>query len=140
MNDQIQVRSEELRRVNAHLHSILGGLRAAVVVLDAELEVEIWSEKAQELWGLRAGEVRGQPFLGLDIGLPVESLRTPIRDTLAHGRPHGVQVTLDGVNRRGRPVICEITCTPLIVGPGPAGVILLMEEVPGDTAAKPPQG
>jgi two-component system, chemotaxis family, CheB/CheR fusion protein len=140
MNDQIQVRSEELRRVNAHLHSILGSLRSAVVVLNAELEVEVWSEKAQELWGLREGEVQGQPFLGLDIGLPVESLRGPLQDTLAHGRPHGLQVTLDGVNRRGRPLACEITCTPLIVGPGPAGVILLMEEVPEDTAAAPSQG
>jgi two-component system CheB/CheR fusion protein len=140
MNDQIQVRSEELRRVNAHLHSILGGLRAAVVVLDAELKVEIWSGKAQELWGLRGGEVQGQPFLGLDIGLPVESLRAPIQDTLANGRPHGVQVMLDGVNRRGRPIACEITCTPLTIGPGPAGVILLMEEVPGGTAVEPSQG
>jgi len=140
MNDQIQVRSEELRRVNAYLHSILGGLRAAVVVLDAELKVEVWSGKAQELWGLRGGEVQGQPFLGLDIGLPVESLRTPILDTLANGRPHGVQVTLDGVNRRGRSLTCEITCTPLIVGPGPAGVILLMEEVPGGMAAEPSPG
>ncbi|MFL6231645.1 MAG: CheR family methyltransferase, partial [Thermoanaerobaculia bacterium] len=140
MNDQIQARSEELRRVNAHLHSILGSLRAAVVVLNAELEVEVWSEKAQELWGLRDGEVQGQPFLGLDIGLPVESLRDPIRDTLANGRAHGIQVTLDGVNRRGRPLTCMITCTPLIVGPGPAGVILLMEEMPGGTAAEPPQG
>ncbi len=140
MNDQIQVRSEELRRVNAHLHSILGSLRAAVVVLNAELEVEVWSEKAQELWGLRGGEVQGQPFLELDIGLPVESLRAPIRDTLVNGRPHGVQVTLDGVNRRGRPLACEITCTPLIIGPAPAGVILLMEEVPGGTAAEPSPG
>jgi len=140
MNDQIQVRSEELRRVNAHLHSILGSLRSAVVVLNAELKVEVWSEKAQELWGLRGGEVQGQPFLGLDIGLPVESLRDPIRDTLVSGRPHGIQVTLDGVNRRGRPLTCEITCTPLIDGPAPAGVILLMEEVPGGTAAEPSQG
>jgi two-component system, chemotaxis family, CheB/CheR fusion protein len=140
MNDQIQVRSEELRRVNAHLHSILGSLRAAVVVLNSSLDVEVWSEKAQELWGLRDGEVQGQPFLGLDIGLPVESLRAPIRDTLANGRAHGIQVTLDGVNRRGRPLTCKITCTPLIVGPGPAGVILLMEEVPGGAAAEPPQG
>jgi two-component system CheB/CheR fusion protein len=140
MNDQVQVRSQDLRRVNTHLHSILGSLRAAVVVLNAELKVEVWSEKAQELWGLRGGEVQGQPFLGLDIGLPVESLRDPIRDTLASGRPYGVQVTLDGVNRRGRPLTCEITCTPLIDGPGPAGVILLMEEVAGGTAAEPVQG
>jgi two-component system CheB/CheR fusion protein len=128
MNDQIQLRSDELRHVNTHLHSILGSLRAAVVVLNAELLVEIWSDKAQELWGLRGDEVQGQPFLSLDIGLPIQSLAQPIRDCLDSG-PNGTGMLLDGVNRRGRHIRCQVTCTRLGEGPGPAeGVILLMEE------------
>jgi len=128
MNDQMLQRSDELRHVNVHLHSILGSLRAAVVVLNAELVVEIWSDKAQELWGLRGDEVQGQPFLSLDIGLPIQNLAQPIRDCLDIG-PAGSTVLLDGVNRRGRPIRCQVTCTRLGEGPGPAdGVILLMEE------------
>jgi len=130
MNDQLQQRSDDFRHVNTHLHSILGSLRAAVVVLNADLVVEIWSDKAQELWGLRAEEVQGQPFLSLDIGLPVEGVAQPIHDCLESG-PNGNVVLLDGVNRRGRPIRCEVTCTRLGEGPGPAdGVILLMEEAP----------
>jgi two-component system CheB/CheR fusion protein len=128
LNDQIQVRSEELRRVNTYLHSILASLRAAVVVLNGDLEVEVWSEKAQELWGLRHDEVQGQPFLSLDIGLPVERLREPILQGLNYG-PRGAEVLLDGINRRGRPIRCRITCTRLNNGQGSPGAILLMEEV-----------
>jgi two-component system CheB/CheR fusion protein len=136
MNDQIQNRSEELDRVNSHLRSILGSLRAAVVVLNSRLEVEIWSDKAQELWGLREDEVRGQPLLSLDIGLPVEQLEQPIRSCLDSG-PSGTELVLDSVNRRGKPVRCQIACTRLGNGIGPAGVILLMEEVSTEAGAAP---
>jgi len=128
MNDQIQQRSDELRHVNVHLHSILGSLRAAVVVLSPDLKVELWSDKAHDLWGLRGDEVQGQPFLSLDIGLPIQNLAQPIRDCLDSG-PNGTTVLLDGVNRRGRSIRCQVSCTRLGEGPGPAdGIILLMEE------------
>jgi two-component system CheB/CheR fusion protein len=135
MNDQLQQRSDDFRHVNTHLHSILGSLRAAVVVLNTDLVVEIWSDKAQELWGLRGEEAQGKPFLSLDIGLPVESLAQPIRDCLDSG-PRGTGILLDGVNRRGRPIHCQVTCTRLGEGPGPVnGVILLMEEAPAGAPA-----
>jgi len=77
---------------------------------------------------LRGDEVVGQPFLSLDIGLPVEELREPIRQSL-DGSPQGTETILDGVNRRGRPIRCRVTCTRLDNGPAAAGVIVLMEEI-----------
>ena len=127
VNDQIYQSSEELDRVNTHLHSILSGLRSAIIVLNPRLEVEVWSDKAQELWGLRTDEVQGKPFFQLDIGLPVEQLRNPIRRCLDSG-PGGTELTLDGVNRRGRPLRCQVVCTRLGEDGAPAGVILLMDE------------
>jgi two-component system CheB/CheR fusion protein len=135
MNDQIQQRSDELRHVNTHLHSILGSLRAAVVVLNPALEVEVWSEKAQELWGLRAGEVQGQPFLNLDIGLPVDELRQPILACM-NGGPPTAERLLDGVNRRGRALRCQVTVARLNGGTDD-GLLLLMEEVAGESAPLP---
>jgi len=135
MNDQIQQRSDELRHVNTHLHSILGSLRAAVVVLNPTLEVEVWSDKAQELWGLRADEVQGQPFLELDIGLPVDALRQPILACM-NGGPRTAEVLLDGVNRRGRALRCQVTCTRLNGG-ADDGLLLLMEEATGESAPLP---
>ena len=128
MNDQLEERSHDLRRANVYLHSILSGLRAAVVVLGRNLEVEVWSDKAQELWGVRADEVQGKPFLSLDIGLPLERLREPILQCMNSG-PRGTEVVLAGVNRRGRSFRCQVACTRLGEGKDPTGVILLMEEI-----------
>src|SRR5258706_6190724 len=94
INDQLQDRSEELDRVNVYLRSLLASLRSAVVVLDQDLRVEIWSDKAQELWGLRGDEVQGKAFFELDIGLPVDQLRQPLLDCLDSG-PRGTELLLD---------------------------------------------
>src|SRR5262245_26350526 len=64
---ELRQRSEDLNHVNALLKSILGGLRAAVAVVDRDLRVMLWNERAEDLWGLRADEVQGRHFLNLDI-------------------------------------------------------------------------
>ena len=79
---------------------------------------------------MRASEVQGRHLMNLDIGLPVEQLRQPIRAVLA-GETERAELTLDCRNRRGRPVRCPIRCTQLSGANGETlGVILLMEEVP----------
>jgi two-component system, chemotaxis family, CheB/CheR fusion protein len=127
MNDQIQQRSEELNQVNLYLESILASLPSASAVLDRGLQVKIWSQKAEDLWGAREGEVRQQSFLDLDIGIPVRQLRESLHDCLAG--PSVVEVDLDGVNRRGRPIRCRVQGTPLVGPAGVEGIILLMDEL-----------
>ncbi len=73
INEELHQRSDELNEVNAYLEAILTSLRGGVVVLDRELLVRIWNRQSEELWGLRADEVRGKNFLNLDIGLPGRS-------------------------------------------------------------------
>jgi len=137
LNDQVHQRSEDLDQANGYLRSILAGLRAAVVVLTTDLRVEIWSDKAQELWGLRSEEVQGQPFLDLDIGLPVRDLRGSILDCLENGS-HFHEILLEGINRRGRSIRCRIACTPLVSqNRRPTGVILLMEDTAQPTNSSP---
>jgi two-component system CheB/CheR fusion protein len=128
MNDELRQRSEELNHVNSFLQSILSGFQGSVVVLDKDLTILVWSHRAEETWGLRGEEVQGKQFLNLDIGLPVMELRQPIRECL-NGSPNKM-VTLDAVNRRGKPIHCEVTCTPLSGDgdDGPRGVILMMED------------
>ena len=137
LNEQVHQRSDELDLANGYLRSILAGLRAAVVVLSTDLRIEIWSDKAQELWGLRSDEVHGQPFLSLDIGLPVQELRKPILDCAENGS-HFHEILAEGINRRGRPIKCRVTCTPLgNNGRRPTGVILLMEDAAQPTNSSP---
>ena len=124
----------ELTAATAFLEAILANIPAGVIVVDRNLKVEMWSSRAQDLWGARADEVEGRNLLTLDIGLPVERLRECI-DACLTTRSALEELTLDAVNRRGKAIRCKISCTPL---EGPAGdireVILFTEEV-GEVAS-----
>jgi len=129
-NTELRLRSDELNTANAFLASILTGLEMAVVVVDPKLQVLAWNHRAEDLWGLRANEVQGRHLMNLDIGLPVEQLRQPVRSVLA-AETERVELTLECRNRRGKAIRCPVRCTPLIAGTGEVlGAILLMEEVP----------
>jgi two-component system, chemotaxis family, CheB/CheR fusion protein len=129
INDELRQRTADLDRANAFLNSILTSLQAGVIVVDYQFNILSWNEEAENLWGLRADEVRGQSILGLDIGLPVEQLREPIRNCIAGSETHQ-EIILEAINRRGRNIQCRISYNPLIGSSRERlGVILLMEEV-----------
>ena len=128
INQELRLRGEELNRVNSFLESILTSLRAGVVVLDLGLQILIWNRRSEELWGLRADEVFLRHLMSLDIGLPLELLKQPMRAIIA-GESESYEILLDATNRRGRAIQCQVVCTPLIsTGAQVQGVILLMEE------------
>jgi two-component system CheB/CheR fusion protein len=129
MNDEMSQRSEELNQVNSFLESILTGLRGGVIVLDADLNVKVWNQKSADLWGLRASEVEGHNFLGLDIGLPVDQLKKPARDVLS-GEVESLNIPLSATNRRGRHININVTVSPLLTAQKEIrGIILVMEQV-----------
>jgi len=128
VNEELRTRSEELNHLNSFFESVLGSLRAAAIVVNKNLDVLIWNERAHDLWGLRSDEVQGKSLLNLDIGLPVRELRDVIRPVLAGEAEHR-EVQLDAVNRRGKSIKCRVTCAPLLSGKEREGVILLMDEV-----------
>jgi two-component system CheB/CheR fusion protein len=128
INNELRERSAEVTELNQFLESILGSLKSAVVVLGPEMEIRAWNRQAEELWGLRADEVIGSHFLNLDIGFPVEKLRTPIRSCLS-GRADRSQVVQSAVNRRGRQIECVVDISALKAAEGSKGVILMMDAV-----------
>jgi two-component system, chemotaxis family, CheB/CheR fusion protein len=132
MNEELRDRSEDLNRANGFLESILTGVRSGVVVLDRELHVIAWNYRAEDLWGLRSDEVRGQNFLNLDIGLPTGELRPGIKTAMSHdGGSEYSEVVLSATNRRGKAIRCKVMATPLLgLGREVRGVILMMEELP----------
>jgi two-component system CheB/CheR fusion protein len=128
MNDEIRTRSTDLNAANAFLESVFASLRAAVLVLDRDFRVRVWNERSTDLWGLRADEAEGRPFLSLDIGLPVSELQPAITDVAAGSHDYKA-VVVDATNRRGRTIKCRVTVGPLRNHDrSPGGVILLMEE------------
>ncbi len=127
-NEELRQSTDELTRTNLFLESILASVSAGVVVMDRNLNVHVWSRKTQDLWGLRADEVEGQSFLNLDLGLPVEQLKGPIRRVLS-GESSSQELTLHAVNRRGKPIQCRIACTPLTgMEKDIEGAVLMMED------------
>jgi two-component system, chemotaxis family, CheB/CheR fusion protein len=132
MNEEMRRRSSDVDEVNAFLETILTSLGVGVVVLDGEQTVRIWNASATELWGLRADEAEGRHFLGLDIGLPLDGAKAALRSVMAAGGERA-EVTLDAIDRRGRPIRCQLTFMPLDGdGRGPTGAIVLMDEVGRD--------
>jgi two-component system CheB/CheR fusion protein len=128
INDELRMRTGELDEANDFLESLLISQRGGLVVIDPDLRISVWNDRSAELWGLRTDEAPGQHFLNIDIGLPVEELRQPIRALLT-GDVDRETVELDATNRRGREFRCRVSLTPLINRARQIrGVILLMEE------------
>ena len=130
VNDQLNLRTSEISELNAFMQSILGSFEAAMIVVDADLRVQVWTAQAYELWGLRTDEAVGARLLDLDSGLPAATLQTWLGPVLAGQQPSVVGEQLEAFNRRGRPVVLRITVTPLRNGGGlPSGALVLMEEL-----------
>ncbi len=132
-NDELDARAQEMRRQveelrlrEAFISSILQSVWVGVVALDEELRVTSWSAMAEELWGVRADETIGQPFLRLDIGLPLEQLVNPLGECL-RGSTAREQLVVDATDRRGHSVSCRVSIVALRdADDTPRGVVLLM--------------
>ncbi len=133
-NEQLRDRTGEVTDLNSFMESVLGSFDAAVIVLDRQLVVTVWTPQAYELWGLRADETVGRHLLELDSGLPVEELHDWLHAVLSGEEPTVVGEGIRAVNRRGRQVELRVSVTPLpslSPAPGPAGVLLVLEDVRG---------
>jgi two-component system CheB/CheR fusion protein len=129
INDELRLRTDELNSTNTLMEAILTGVELAVIVVNRELQVQVWNHLAEDLWGLRQDEVKGHHFLNLDTGLPVDQLSKPLRDCLT-GKSSSVEVTLPATNRRGRAIEVRVQCTPLLgANDNIDGVILVQEPV-----------
>ena len=129
INDELRVRTDELNGANAFLQSILSSLRGGVVVVDPKLNIIVWNPGAEELWGLKSDEVKGQSLMNMDIGLPVRRLRNPLQTCIAEGS-EPQELILDAVNRRGRNIKCRVAINPLTNAQGQrAGAIIVTEEM-----------
>jgi two-component system, chemotaxis family, CheB/CheR fusion protein len=137
MNDELRHRTLELNEMNSFLETILTTIGLAVAVVDRRQHVQIWNGQAREMWGVSPDEAADQHLFALEIGLPVDQLKAPLRACLS-GESQREELVLDAVNRRGRAFRCRVVCLPLHgTGDGNiSGAILLMEPVAeSETAA-----
>jgi two-component system, chemotaxis family, CheB/CheR fusion protein len=128
INTDLRVRTDEVNKLNTFLQAITGNIELGAVVLDGELRVQVWNERAADLWGLRSDEVVGNSFFDLDIGLPVKELRGMVRAVQA-GKPVQNEATVDAISRRGRSIQVRVIAYTLSDGQRSTGVVLVMEEM-----------
>jgi two-component system, chemotaxis family, CheB/CheR fusion protein len=127
VNAELGVRGEDRDKVNTFLKSILASLKSGVIVVDPDLLIQVWNARSEDLWGLRADEVRNKNLLNLAIGLPVEQLKPAIRACL-DGEARPTSVTLEATNRLGKAIRCQVSCAAMHAGNGSSnGVILLVD-------------
>jgi two-component system CheB/CheR fusion protein len=130
INEELRGRTEELDQTNSFLGSVLRSLGSAVIVLNEDLEVSVWSPGAEDLWGLRPEEAESKELLSLDIGLPVTDIEPMLRQVLGEATPGAGGTTLarhvTAVNRRGKTVELRVTASPMRTEEGGIGGIILV--------------
>src|SRR3989442_1233038 len=103
INSDLAMRRGEVERLNTLLLAITGNIELGAAVLDRTGRVQVWNERAADLWGVRSDEVVGYSFFELDIGLPAEQLRRLMQAGTGGGnRPHELAVV--AAPPRGRPI------------------------------------
>lgn len=127
INNDLRERTALVQRLNNLLLAITGHIEVGAAVLDPSMRVQVWNERAADLWGLRSDEVVGQRFFDLDIGLPTDELHSMIRSVDAGSAPDEMEVT--AVTRRSKTIRCRVMAYTLADGHRPAGVVLVMQEL-----------
>jgi two-component system CheB/CheR fusion protein len=108
---------------------VLRSLNVGVVVIDDKHIVQSWNRWSENAWGLRAEEVIGSSLESLDIGFPLHMLREDLLSVLTKRVPQTEQV-LEGIDRRGRKIICRVRIAGLVGDGGVVdGVVLAFEDV-----------
>ncbi len=126
MNEELRLRTGELNRATVLVESMLASLGVGVAVVDRDLRVQIWNDRARDLWGVDIDQVRGKHLFNLDIGLPVGELRSALRASVAGAKNE--EQRLQARDRRGRDVVCRVRTAPLAdVSGAVAGAIVMME-------------
>jgi two-component system CheB/CheR fusion protein len=125
-NEDQQKLASKVEQTNSFLEAILSSMRSCVIVLNEKYQILVWNDYCRELWGMRVEEVKGQSLFELDIGLPLQQLKTPLRTFINLKKTYD-EIKLKAVNRRGRNIDCTVRVTPLN-NPKEPGVILLIED------------
>jgi two-component system, chemotaxis family, CheB/CheR fusion protein len=132
MNEELRLRTGELNRATVLVESMLASLGIGVTVVDHEQRIQVWNDRAKELWGVDIDQVRGKHLLNLDIGLPLGELRDALRASITGATK---EKRLGARDRRGRDIVCRVRTAPLADAGGAIAGAIVMMEVEEPTAA-----
>jgi two-component system CheB/CheR fusion protein len=122
--------NSDLQRYSALHRQVMDHFPAAIVVLNSRLLVTEWNTAASNMWGLSESEVLGEPFFGLEFGLPLEALQAPVRACRAEGaQPDSLDLT--AVDESGRSFTCWVRILPIGAGRERAAMLVMEAQEDG---------
>ena len=98
LNDELNQRTNDINKSNAFLEAIMAAMHGSVMVLDNDLNLQVWNRLKRPLRGLLNRESKS------------------------------IEMQLEAVNRRGRTIMCDVTGNPLLIDNEVKGVIIIFEQ------------
>jgi two-component system CheB/CheR fusion protein len=132
VNEELRIQAEQASSYRLYLESVLRSINGGIVVLDRKRQIQSWNRWSENTWGLRGEEVMGSSFDALDIGIPLHRLREQLVAVTA-GREEQTELDLEGVDRRGRRILCRVRIAGLLdETSGNHGLVLLFQDITED--------
>ncbi len=130
LNETLVEANLEFRRFSSLHHQVMDHFPSAVVVLNAQLLVEEWNLAAAALWGIGEEAVVGEPFFGLDFGLPLGPIQEPVRECRG---PDAGPSSLDvqATDPSGHPFTCRVHVIPIAGHEPETSAMLVMDRLGG---------
>lgn len=129
VNEELRIQAEQASSYRLYLESVMRSMNGGIIVIDANHRIQSWNRWSETNWGLPAQEVIGVSFDTLDIGLPMHELRDALA-TVQGGRQEQDERELEGVDRRGRRILCRVRLSALLDKEGGRhGVVLVFQDI-----------
>jgi two-component system CheB/CheR fusion protein len=129
VNEELRIQAEQATSYRLYLESVLRSMNGGIIVIDANQQIQSWNRWSENTWGLRAEEVLNTSLAALDIGLPLHLLRDAI-STVQAGREEQATEMLEGMDRRGRRILCRVIVSGLLDEQGgKQGAVLVVQDV-----------
>ncbi len=136
VNEELRIQGEQAASYRLYLESVLRAMNGGIIVIDAKHNIQSWNRWSENTWGLRAEEVVGTSFDALDIGLPLRDLRDAL-SAIQDGSEEQIDREMEGVDRRGRRILCRVRMSPLSdEGGAGQGVVLVFQDVTEERTAE----
>jgi two-component system CheB/CheR fusion protein len=115
-------------------------MNGGVIVIDQNHLIQSWNRWSENTWGLRTEDVAGTSFEALDIGLPVHQLRQRLA-SVQGGREEQTEQVLEGVDRRGRPIVCRVRISALLDDGGARqGLVMVFQDITSERRSEDYRG
>ena len=113
VNEELRIQAEQASSYRLYLEFVLRSMNGGIIVIDRKHAIQSWNRWSESTWGLGADQVVGTSFDALDIGLPLHLLRDGMA-AVQTGREEQVEQLLQGLDRRGRRIVCRIIISGLM--------------------------